>query len=161
IDDVQVVEGDSGTTTATLTVTLSAASSKTISVGFATTDGSATAPGDYTPASGALIFTPGQTSQTLAVAIAGDTLDELDETLSVDLSNASNATIADGHGVVTIVNDDHPPVASDDTATTNEDSAVTVNFLANDSDADGDTLAVIGMTQGNHGITTTDGLTIT
>jgi len=50
---------------------------------------------------------------------------------------------------VTPVND--PPVARDDSALTAEDTSVNIDVLANDSDVDGDTLMVIGVTQGAHG----------
>src|SRR5262249_49262058 len=60
INDVSVTEGNSGTTSATFTVSLSAASTQTVSVQYATADGSATvAGGDYQPASGTLTFKPG------------------------------------------------------------------------------------------------------
>src|SRR5207302_1171092 len=43
------------------------------------------------------------------------------------------------------------PVARDDSAATDEDTAATVNVLANDSDVDGDALTVSAVTQGAHG----------
>src|SRR5439155_26805737 len=55
---------------------------------------------------GTLTFLPGQTSQTIPVTVLGDVLDELDETILVDLTAATNATISDGQGVVTILDDD-------------------------------------------------------
>jgi hypothetical protein len=51
-------------------------------------------------------FAPGETSATIAVTIVADTVNEPDESLSVVLSNPSNATIADGIGIVTILDDD-------------------------------------------------------
>jgi Calx-beta domain len=59
IDNVSVPEGDAGTTQATFTVSLSASSFKTITVDYATADGTATAPADYASASGTLSFAPG------------------------------------------------------------------------------------------------------
>jgi len=59
INDVSVTEGNSGTTTATFTVTLSAASNQTVNVNFATANGTATAPTDYLATSGTLTFNPG------------------------------------------------------------------------------------------------------
>ena len=58
-----VTEGDSGSTDATLTVSLSAASGKTVTVDYATTAGTATAGDDYTAGSGTLTFSPGDTSR--------------------------------------------------------------------------------------------------
>lgn len=112
INDVTVAEGNSGTTTATFTVTLSAASGRAVTVAFATADGTAQASSDYQATSGTLSFAPGETSKLINVLINGDTTVEPNETFNVNLSNAVNATIADNQGVGTILNDDTvlPPV---------------------------------------------------
>ena len=94
VNDVTVTEGDSGTTNATFTVTLAPASGQNVSVNYATADGTATAPADYAATSGTLTFAPGQTTKTVTVPVVGDTLDELDETYTLNLSNAVNAAIA-------------------------------------------------------------------
>ena len=65
INDVTVTEGNSGTVNANFTVSLSAASGQTVSVDYATADGTATAPGDYTAAGGNLVFAPGQVTKTV------------------------------------------------------------------------------------------------
>src|SRR5439155_952468 len=83
INDVSVVEGNSGTTNAVLTVSMSAASAQTVTVNYATANGTATAGADYVSTNGTLTFLPGQTSQTITVAVLGDVLDELDETILV------------------------------------------------------------------------------
>jgi subtilisin family serine protease len=106
VNDVTVVEGNSGTSTATFTVNISAASTSTVTVNFATTDGTATDPTDYQTTSGTLTFAPGQTSQTFSVTILGDTVVEPNETFTVGLSAPTNATIADASGTGTITNDD-------------------------------------------------------
>ena len=113
IGDVSVTEGNAGTTTATFTVSLSAASGKTITVDWSTTNGSAVQPADYTTASGTVTFVPGDTSETLTVSVNGDVIDEADETFTVALSNPANATIADGSGLGTITDDDAVPDALD------------------------------------------------
>jgi hypothetical protein len=113
IADVTVTEGNSGITNATFTASLSAASASTVTVDFATADGTATAPSDYTSASGTLTFAPGETTKTITVSVNGDTLVEPDETFFVNLSNAIGATIADGQGQGLIVNDDLPPPVLD------------------------------------------------
>jgi hypothetical protein len=77
-------------------------------VAFASADGTASAPADYTAVSGTLTFDPGETSQTVSVAIQGDAVDEADETFTVVLSNAVAASRADGSGTGTIVDDDAP-----------------------------------------------------
>jgi hypothetical protein len=115
INDTSVSEGNAGTTSAVFTASLSAASSNTVLVNYASADGTATAYSDYTPVSGTLTFSPGQTSKTISVPIIGDTIVENNETLFLNLSSPSNATIADGQGRATIINDDAvAPVASND-----------------------------------------------
>jgi uncharacterized protein YhjY with autotransporter beta-barrel domain len=108
INDVTVTEGNAGTTNAVFTVTLGAASGQTVSVNFATANGTATQPADYTNTTGTLTFTPGQTTQTITVPVIGETVPEANETYFVNLSGATNATIADNQGVGTITNDDVP-----------------------------------------------------
>ena len=112
IDDVTVVEGNSGTTNAVFTVTLNAASGQTVTVNYATADGTATQPADYTSTSGTLTFTPGQTARTITVPVIGETIPEANETFFVNLSAATNATISDNQGVGTISNDDVPVTVS-------------------------------------------------
>lgn len=109
IDDVTVTEGDSGTTNATFTVTLSKSSAETVTVKYATADnGSATAGSDYVDEeNGTLTFTSGEPlTQTISVAVKGDTTDEADETFLVNLSSATSATIADAEGIGTITDND-------------------------------------------------------
>lgn len=110
INDLSIVEGDSGTADAGFTVSLSAASTFTITVAYATTNGTATAESnDYEARSGTLIIFAGQTTGTISVPVNGDGSAEPNETFSVNLSSPSNATIEDGQGIGTIVNDDGPP----------------------------------------------------
>ncbi len=107
INNVSRSEGNSGTTAFTFTVSLSAASTQTVTVRYATANGTArTGNNDYVATSGKLTFSPGQTSKTVTVSVVGDTRVETDETFNVNLSSATNATIADGQGVGTILNDD-------------------------------------------------------
>jgi chitinase len=106
INNPTTVEGNTGTKNLTFTVTLSHAATSTITVQFATADGTAVAPADYTAKSGTLTFTAGQLSKTIAVAIKGDLAVEPNETFFVNLSNPTNATIADDQGIGTINNND-------------------------------------------------------
>ncbi len=106
VNDVSVTEGDSGTKNALFTVVLSASSADPVTVDYATTDGSASAPGDYASASGTLTFSPGELSKQVTVAIAGDSLDEPHETYTLELVNPHGATIADGRGAGTILDND-------------------------------------------------------
>jgi glucose/arabinose dehydrogenase len=112
INNVTVTESNAGLVTAAFTVSLSNAGSQTITVNFQTADGSATAGADYVSASGIVTFTPGQLTQTINVTVNGETMFEPNETFNVDLSGATNATIADNQGVGTITNDDAQPVIS-------------------------------------------------
>ncbi len=99
-----VAEGDSGAVTAAFTVTLSLASTSTVTISYATANGSALAGSDYTATSGLLTFTPGATSRTINVPVIGDTLDEANETFSVQLSAPTNATLgtpSQGTGTIT------------------------------------------------------------
>ncbi|MBX3622876.1 MAG: VCBS domain-containing protein [Rhizobacter sp.] len=131
IDNVVVNEA---TGQATFTVTLSAPSAQTVTVDYATANGTATAGSDYTAASGSIAFAPGQTTQTVTVSIHNDTDTEPSESFSVNLSNASNATIATPQGLGTIVDNDAPP--------------------AIDLDADNSS----GATGANHAVTFTEGM---
>ena len=112
IGDVSVSEGNSGTSTATFTVTLSAAASSAVTVNYATANGTATASSDYVAASGTLTFAAGATTRTIPVTVNGDATVEPNETFLVNLSAASGATLADGQGTGTIVNDDSVPTLS-------------------------------------------------
>ncbi|GDY11058.1 hypothetical protein LBMAG52_45460 [Planctomycetia bacterium] len=107
INNVALNEGANGTTSFTFTVSLSSPSTGTVTVGYSTADGTAaTASGDYQAGSGTLTFAAGVTSQTITVSVNGDTVAEPNETFFVNLASASNATIADGQGLGTIVDDD-------------------------------------------------------
>lgn len=112
IDDVTTAEGDAGTKTATFTVTRAGGTSGAVSVDWATAAGTAAAGTDFTAASGTLSFAPGDTTKTIAVTVNGDTADELDETYTVELTNATGATLGDASGTGTITDDDEPPPAA-------------------------------------------------
>jgi Calx-beta domain len=96
----------------TFTVKLSKASGQDVSVHFATADGSAHAPGDYTATSGAVTIPAGSTSKTVAVQLREDTLDEPNETFTLNLSSSTNAPISDNSGRGTINDDDSAPSMS-------------------------------------------------
>lgn len=76
------------------------------SVPYATANGTALAGSDYTATSGTLTFSASQTSKTVTVSVLGNTTVEANETFTVNLSGATGATIFDGQGVGTILNDD-------------------------------------------------------
>jgi PKD repeat protein len=91
--------------TLTLSVSLSASTVFTAAVHYATSDGTATAGVDYTERSGQLIFLPGERTKTFSLSISNDTLVELNETIVLTLSDATNAILSDP-ALVTIIDDD-------------------------------------------------------
>jgi hypothetical protein len=107
ISDVNLVEGDNGSVNAVFTVTLSEPATGTVTVNYATADGTAQAKNDYVAAAGTLTFAPGETSKTITVAVKGDNKAEATETFFVNLSGAVNADVGDGQGLGTILNDDY------------------------------------------------------
>jgi uncharacterized delta-60 repeat protein len=112
VHDVAKGEGNSGTSSMLFSVTLSNPSYQTVSVDFSTQNGSATSFEDYILTSGTVTFAPGETSKSVAVSIKGDTKFETNESLQLSAFNPSNATIADGLGIGTILNDDAAPKIS-------------------------------------------------
>ncbi len=128
INDASKAEGNAGTTAFTFTVTLSSPRVSNVTVNYATVNGSATAGSDYTAVSGTVTFTPGQTSKTVTVNVLGNTTVEPNETFVVNLSGAVGATIADGQGVGTILNDDGPLLRISDVTAT-EGNVGSKNFV--------------------------------
>ncbi|MEX2211077.1 MAG: Calx-beta domain-containing protein, partial [Gaiellaceae bacterium] len=110
IGDASVEEGDSGTTDLVFTVTRTGDLTGTTTVDFQTWDGSASAPVDYESQSGGLVFDPGESEETITVLVNGDTDAELDESLSVYLSNESGGTLVGYYGEGTIEDDDAMPL---------------------------------------------------
>ncbi len=88
------------------TVMLNRAVSETVTVDYATADGTAQAGQDYTAADGTLTFASGETQKTISVAVLDDAHDEGEETLTLTLSNALGADIADDTATGTIENSD-------------------------------------------------------
>ena len=87
-------------------VALAAQSGKTITVEWATADGTAMASTDYGAASGSLVFAPGETADTIRIAVVDDLLDEENETFTVSLSNPVNTVLGVGAATGTITDDD-------------------------------------------------------
>ena len=117
IAGTSVIEGNTGTATASFAVTLSAASGRTVSASFATSDGSARTTGaqnaggsDYIAATGTVTFAAGETAKTISVTVRGDTTYEVADTFRVTLSAAVNASLAVSNGMGSISNDDPQPV---------------------------------------------------
>ena len=106
VADVSVTEGPGAT--ADFVVTLAPAASETVTVDYATADGTATAPADYTSTSGTLTFAAGETSKTVSVPVIDDTDEDSGETFTLTLANPSGggAYFADATATATIHNDE-------------------------------------------------------
>jgi hypothetical protein len=111
---------------ATITVSLSGVADETVTVNYTTADGTANAPADYSASSGILSFSPGVTVQTFNVDINDDTTDELDETVSLTLSNANNAELTPpgDAATLTIVDDEAAPLVQFDQVSIDVDEDV-------------------------------------
>jgi PKD repeat protein len=103
--DLEASNGDEATSPATLSVSLSEASSETITVDYAVTGGTSTPGEDYTLYPGTLIFNPGITLQIIFIDIEDDTLAENDETIEVTLSSPTNANLGTTTSHVYTIND--------------------------------------------------------
>lgn len=114
VSDATLTEGDAGETSLVFTVSLSQSSPQEVSVSYATADGTARAGQDYRSISGTLTFAPNQTSQTVSVPVLGDLVDEVDETLLLQLSGGAGLPLADASGVGTIVDNDSATLSVDD-----------------------------------------------
>ncbi|MGH1492471.1 MAG: Calx-beta domain-containing protein [Acidimicrobiales bacterium] len=135
VTGIAISEGNAGSKNAIVTFSLSNPSAVTVIVDYTTVDGTATlADGDYVERFGDVRIPPGATARTRGFVIVGDTNLEVDETFTVELSNPVNASIGNGIGTVTILNDEDP------------DNLVTVNDAT--------------VVEGNAGTTTVD-VTIT
>jgi hypothetical protein len=163
VSDATLVEGNAGTHYAVVRVSLYGPSAHAVTVNYNTANRTAIAGSDYQAVSGRLSFARGETSKSILVPVISDRLAEADETFVVKLGGANGARIADGRGVVTIL-DDEPRISIYDTSASEGDSgttpftftvslsavydqAVTVNFSTADgtaATADHDYLAASG-----------------
>jgi Calx-beta domain/FG-GAP-like repeat len=151
ISNASVAEGNTGTTVAEFTVTLSAASTQTVTVHYATADYSALAGSDYQAAEGTLVFDPGETMMTIPVLVIGDRVVEDGEYFYLRLSDSTNAFVANAERHGSIV-DDEPRLSINSVSLTEGNSGtklltftvtlsaqydepVTVNYATQDSSA--------------------------
>ena len=121
------VAEDSGTLA--FEVSLDAASGKEITVQYTTADGTATSGADYASGSGTLTFAAGDTAATIEVSVVDDGVPELDEDMTVTLSNAINATIGTGTGTGTILDTSSSPGVSVSDAKGLEDTIGDLSFV--------------------------------
>jgi dipeptidyl aminopeptidase/acylaminoacyl peptidase len=129
LGNAMVAEGDSGTLAARFVVQLSAPSAQNVTVDYATSDGSAKAPGDYAAVSGTVTFAPGETRKTVTVDVVGETLFERTESFSVVLTGSTNATIADNTASARSRTMTPRPRSRSATCVRPEGDAGTVNFV--------------------------------
>lgn len=118
VGDASQAEGNTGISLLNFTVRLNQASTGTVTVAYATSDGTGTAGSDYLATSGTLTFNAGETSKAIAITVNGDTTVEADETFNITLSAPSAAVLGDALGVGTIGNDDVPVITISPTTTT-------------------------------------------
>jgi chitinase len=123
-----VVEGNSGTTTLNVPVTLVPASSTAVTVSYATGGGTATAGVDYQATSGTLTFPAGSTQQNIPITVNGDTTPESDEIVAVTLSNPSGATLLVPTAFGRILDDDNPAQLTIDNPHVFEGNSGTANL---------------------------------
>jgi YD repeat-containing protein len=96
------------------TVILSQPSANTVTVTYATSNGTATAGSDYTARSGTITFAPGDTSESVSIVVLNDTLDENNETVTLTLSSPANATLGTPNPATLVIQDNDPPQASNE-----------------------------------------------
>jgi hypothetical protein len=113
VTTTSVSEGTSGNHVHPVSVGLSAASERNVSVDYSTASGTAAAGTDFLSASGQLGFAPGETAKTFNLTTVGDYADEPNETVTVELLNSINASVPGVAQTVTILDDDPACVNAD------------------------------------------------
>ena len=145
IEDISLLEGNTGTTNAVFTVTLSPPAAATTIISYTTAAGTATSGADYTPVDDALTFTAGQSSQQITIPIIGDLLDEPDETFDLILTTAAEVDLLnDGRATATIIDNDGLPslTIADQTVLEGNSGTVTAEFVVTLSPAATETVTV-------------------
>ena len=113
INDITASEGNAGTTNLTFTVTRSGGSDGAVSVGYSLQNVTTNAADFVSTVGGTVNFAAGETSRTITIQVAGDTLPEANESFRVLLASPTGgATITDGIGLGTILSEELPPVAN-------------------------------------------------
>ncbi|HEX8070054.1 MAG TPA: Calx-beta domain-containing protein [Pyrinomonadaceae bacterium] len=110
VSSVSVIEGDTGQTDAVFNLTLSNATTRTVTLNYATAPAGATADVDYVSTSGTLTFAPLERTKQITVRVNGDVLQESNETFALSLTNIVNTSSSTAQGFCTIVDDDAPGI---------------------------------------------------
>jgi hypothetical protein len=118
LNNVFLAEGNAGTRNFVFTLSQNLAATTDVTVTYATANGTAQAPADYTAISGTATIRAGTFSTAITVTVQSDTDFEPDETFTLNLSNPVGASILDGQGVGTITNDDSAPTPTPTTTPT-------------------------------------------
>lgn len=147
-------------TNSVFTVTKSGAATQSYSVNYATANGTAAAPGDYTAKSGTLTYTTAETSKTVSVTTVDDTNVESNETFAMSLSSPTGGSTIGTPGTATATINDNdsgggnqPPVANFDNAGSMTcGDTMTFNVVANDTDPDGNYPLSLVSASGSPGI---------
>lgn len=113
VNDVSVLEGNTGSTSAIFSISLSFPGSRPVTVNYALGNGTATAPSDFALTRGRLSFNVGETIKTITNVVLGDVSVESNEFFLVRLTNPVEAILAKDHGAGTIINDDGFPGQND------------------------------------------------
>jgi CSLREA domain-containing protein len=145
-----IAEGNSGTSTVTITVTRTGGSDAAASVNYTTADGTATtAGGDYDATSGTFSWSHGDaTSRSFNVTIHGDKTVEANEIVMVILNGETGAALGSPNpATITILNDDHAPVAGDVSLSQVVNDVRTIPLSGNDADGDAQTFTVVNNPQ--------------
>ncbi|WP_199744018.1 Calx-beta domain-containing protein, partial [Trichormus variabilis] len=103
--DQTIVEGQTNPQNVTYTVTLSSTSNQTITVQYATANGTATAGSDYTSKTGTLTFNPGVKTQSIIIPIVNDAINEANETFTLTLKSPTNASLGTKASAITTITD--------------------------------------------------------
>ena len=139
---------------ATITLVRTGGSDGAVSVDVSLTDGSATAPGDYTNVSQTVSFAAGETTKTIVIPIIDDTLQEGDETVALSLSNVTGGAVIgpQAAATLTIVDNDVPipgEIAFDNSSyTVAEDGSSATITLVRTFGSDGEVQVEVTFTDG-------------
>ena len=113
VGDVTVLEPDAGTQTVAISATLDQAAKKDVPFTWTLVSGTGNVPSDAPAQTGSGKITKGALGAVIRVAVNGDTTDEPDETLALNISSVTNAALGDSAGLVTLRNGDVPPPPPD------------------------------------------------
>ncbi|MBN1670811.1 MAG: hypothetical protein JXR37_07255 [Kiritimatiellae bacterium] len=128
--DITGSGGDESVAGVNLVVALDMESAYTVTVDYSVAGGTASDPADYTYEAGTLTFDPGQTNKSVALTVTDDAIDEPDETVIVQASNASNAALgANALHTYTIADNEDADVDFDVSASSQSETASPANLV--------------------------------